>query len=180
MTSFIEELLRESEQKDKLLQIEMNRLRADQILAALTVLEQKADDVNKLADDEIKLIEEYRLAELQKIEKKATWLSWQLEQFIRSTGEKSINLPHGTLKLRLGRDKVEITDLDKFMRVAQTRNLLRPIPESYEPDLQKTLAYVKMHGFLTGVKLIAAQSKFSYKTLKGKSNGEDEAGTEVE
>src|SRR5258705_7313908 len=132
MTSFMDELLAESEVKEKLQTLEMNRLRADQVLAALMILEQKAQDVNTLADDEIKIIEEYRQVELQKIEKKASWLAWNLEQFVRTENKndptcKSVSLPHGILKLRLGREKVQITDLDKFMPVAQKRGLLKQI-----------------------------------------------------
>lgn len=184
--TFIDELLAEAEVREKEQQLEMSRLRADQVLATLVVLEKKAADVNILADEEVKLIEEFRQSELQKIEKKASWLAWQLEGFIRAMNTedpscKSIVLPHGVLKLRLGRDKVEITDMDKFLKVAEKRELLKTIPESLEPDLQKTLAYVKQYGFLTGVTLIPAQTKFSY-TTKGNGNGksETEAGNQTE
>jgi len=185
--TFIEELLAESEVREKERQVEMTKLRADQVLAALSVLEKKAEEVNNLADEEIILIEEFRQTEIEKLEKKASWLSYQLESFIRSLNRedpscKSVTLPHGVLKLRLGRDKVEITDLDKFLKVAEKRDLLKKVPESYEPDLQKTLAYVKTYGFLTGVTLIPAQTKFSY-TTKGNGNGkaeQSEAGTEAE
>src|SRR5260221_662745 len=190
MTSFMEELLIESEAKEKQQKLESNRLRADQVLAALAVLEQKAHDVNTLADDEIKLIEEYRQVELQKIEKKASWLATNLEQFIRAENQndptcKSIALPHGALKLRLGREKVQITDMDKFMPVAQRKGLLKQIPESFEPDLRKILMYAKAAGKIPGVTLIPATTKFSYTTLKGKTNGngqepKSEAGTEAE
>lgn len=185
MISFIDELLLESEQKEKQQLIEMNRLRADQILAALAVLEGQADAINKLADDEVRIIEEYRQVELQKIEKQASWLAWQIEQYIRSTNEKTIVLPHGKLKLRLGRDKVEITDMEKFTKVAAVRGLLRPMPESFEPDIPKILAYLKQNRLLPGVSLIAAQTKFSYTTLKGPTNGtgeadKSEAGAEIE
>src|SRR5258706_4197710 len=180
MVSFMDELLAESEVREKEQLLQMNRLRADQILAALIILEQKADDVNTLADDEIKIIEEYRQVELQKIEKKASWLAWNLEQFIRLANQadptcKSMALPHGSLKLRLGREKVQITDMEKFMPVAQRRGLLKQIPEAYEPDLQKILMYVKAAGNIPGVTLIPATTKFSYTTLKGKINGNGEA-----
>ena len=178
--TFIDELLLEAEIKEKEQLLEMNRIRADQILATLAVLEQKADEVNQLADDEIKIFEEYRLIELQKIEKKASWLEYNLEQYIRSTKEKTINLPHGSLKLHLGRDKVEITDMDKFMKVAPSRDLLRVSPESYDPDLQKVLEYVKLRGIIAGVKFIPATTKFSYKTLKGNGNGKEQSERGVE
>ncbi|MGA2624476.1 MAG: host-nuclease inhibitor Gam family protein [Bacteroidota bacterium] len=185
--SFMDELLAEAEIKEKEDRLEMSRLRADQVLAALAVLEKKAAEVNDLADEEAKLVEEFRESELQKIEKKASWLAWQLEGFIRSMNQqdpscKSIALPHGVLKLRLGRDKIEITNMETFVELAEKRGLLKTIPESFEPDMQKTLAYVKQNGFLAGVTLIPAQSKFSY-TTKGNGNGkaeQSEAGIEVE
>jgi phage host-nuclease inhibitor protein Gam len=172
--TFIDELLQEAEVKEKQQIEEMNKLRADQILSALAVLEQQAEDVNKLADEETSIIEEYRQSELQKIEKKASWLAWQLEQFIKSTNEKTMNLPHGTLKLRLGRDKVEITDIDAFLPFAQKKGLLRPVPESYEPDLSKIHEYIKISKVVpAGVIVIPAQNKFSYTTKKGNNNGKE-------
>ncbi len=169
--TFIEEILAEAEIADAKVRVELSRLRADQTLAALGVLEKQADEVNKLAESEIIIIQEWRQQELQKIEKKAQWLEYQLEQYIRSTDEKTINLPHGSIKLRMGREKVEITDMEKFLRVAPSRGLIRSVPESYEPDMPKVLAYLKTNGFLTGVKLIPGQTKFSYNT-KGNGNGE--------
>ena len=125
--TFIDELLAESEQRE----LQMNKLRADQLLMAIAILEGKMDDVNKLADDEIQIIESYRESELTKLEKKRSWLAWNLEQFIRSTNDKTIKLPHGAIKLRLGRDKVEVTNLDAFMKQAPTLGFLKIVPESY-------------------------------------------------
>ncbi len=185
--TFIDELLAEAEVKDREARLEMTRLKADQILATLSVLEKKAVEVNGLADEEIRLIEEFRKSEMEKLEKKASWLSLQLESFMRQENEqdpscKSIALPHGMLKLRMGREKVEITDMDKFLKVAGKRGLLRTIPESFEPDLPKVLAYVKHNGFLTGVMVIPAQARFSY-TTRGNGNGkaeQSEAGSEAQ
>jgi hypothetical protein len=172
--TFIDELLAESEIREAQERIQMNKLKADQILAALAVLEHSAEDVNKLCDTEISIIEEYRATELQKIEKKASWLAYQLEQFIRSTNEKTINLPHGVIKLRLGRDKIEIVNLDEFIPFAQRKNLLKQVPESFEPDLAKLRVYFQRNKFAPpGVILTPAQNKFSY-TTKGKDNGETE------
>ena len=188
--TFIDELIAESEIRDKAHQLEMTKLRADQVLAALTVLETQADDVGKLCDAEIKIIEEYRAVEHQKLAKKMGWLEWQLEQFMRSTNaqtnEKTLNLAHGSIKLRMGRDKLEITDLEKYRPFAQSKGLLKQIPESYEPDMQKLQAHLKIYRTIPpGVSLIPAQTKFSYKTLRKESNGnrketESEVGAEAE
>ena len=182
--TFIDELLAEAEVKEKEERIQLSRLKADQILATLAVLEQSADNINKLADDEISIIEEYRATELQKIEKKASWLAYQLEQFIRSTDEKTINLPHGSIKLRLGRDKIEIVNMDEFIPFAQRKNLLKQIPESFEPDLAKLREYLLRNKFAPpGVVTTPASTKFSYTTKGEKRDGETEqsqTGTEVE
>ncbi len=173
--SFIEELLAESEAKDKVRLAEMNKIRADHMLLALMVLQNQANDINAFADAEVALVEDYRKTELEKIEKKASWMSYQLEQFIRSTNDKTIRLPHGTIRLRLGRDKVEIVEPEKFLPIAQKKGLLRQVPESFEPDLSKIQAYIKSTGVIPlGVKFTPAQTRFSY-TTKDEENGQEEA-----
>ena len=82
--NFMDELLAEVEEKEEKRKLELDRLRADQLLTAIGTLEQRADEINELADSEIKLVEEYRSVELAKVQKKISWLAWNLEQFIRS------------------------------------------------------------------------------------------------
>jgi len=175
--TFIDDLLAESEQRE----LEMNKLKADQLLMAISVLEGKMEDVNKLADDEIQIIESYRETELAKLEKKSSWLAWNLEQFIRSTKDKTMKLPHGALKLRLGRDKVEVSNLDVFMKQAPKLGFLKVIPESYEPDMQKINEYIKSRGIIPdGVSMTPAKTKFSYTTLKGEAHESSETRTATE
>jgi hypothetical protein len=172
--TFIDELIAESEVRDEKFRIEMNKLRADQCLAAIAILEDKAEDVNALADSEIHLIEEYRQTELAKLNKRISWLEFNLEIYMRSTNEKSLALPHGELKLRLGRPKLEITNLDLFKPVAEKKGLLRSIAE---PDLLKIHAYLKNTNIsLPGLAVTPAQVRFSYKT-KGRKNADREATT---
>jgi hypothetical protein len=57
MTTFMDELLAEVEEKEQKVKIDLDRLKADQLLMAVAKLESQMDDVNKLADDETKLIE---------------------------------------------------------------------------------------------------------------------------
>ncbi len=170
--TFIDELLAETEQRE----LKMNKLRADQLLMVISVLEGKMDDLNKLCDDEVIIIETYRESEIAKLEKRRSWLTWNLEQFIRSTNEKTIKLPHGAIKLRLGRDKVEVVNLDLFMKQAPKLGFLKTVPESYEPDLQKIHNYIKIKNVIPeGVRMTPAQTKFSYTTLKGDTHaGENE------
>jgi hypothetical protein len=177
---WLTELLQEAEQKEKEHIEEMNRLKADQILAALTVLVHQEETVNELVEEELKLIESYRQSELQRIEKKRSWLVFQIEQYARrqlaQDGTKSLRLVHGTIALRKGRDRIEIENRDEFMLVAKRLGLLRNIPEQSEPDLTAILAHIREKGRIPpGVKLIPAVVNFSYSIT---TNGEPTNGTE--
>jgi hypothetical protein len=168
MTSFMDELLAEVEEKEQQRKIELDRLKADQLLMAVAKLDGQIEDVNKLADDEIKLIEEYRRSEVERVEKKRSWLLFNLENFARQTGEKTIRLPHATITLRKGRDKVEIEDMEKFLKIATRYGFLRTTPESKEPDMTALNAYVKRTGDIPlGTKFIPAAVNFSYSLTKG-------------
>jgi hypothetical protein len=176
MTTFMDELLAEVEEKEQQRKLEFDRLKADQALAAVAKLESQMADVNKLCDDEIALIENYRKNELERLEKKRSWILFNLEGFARqqmeATGEKSLRLPHGTLALRKGRDKVEVENFDTFLKVAARYGLLRVSPEKKEPDLTAISAYIKRTGEIPiGTKLIPATVNFSYQlTNQGEQN----------
>ena len=144
--TFIDELLLEAEKADEQRRIEMSKLKADELLMALQVLEGQLEDVNHIANDEIQLIEQYRLTEQERLQKKVRWLSWNLEQFMRSTDMKTLRLPHGELKLRLGRDKVEVLDLQQFINDATNQQFLKVIPESYQPNLTTLHEYIRRPG----------------------------------
>jgi hypothetical protein len=91
-----------------------------------------------------------------------------------------MRLPHGILKLRKGRDKVAVVAMEQFLEKAQTLGFLRTIPESYTPDVQAVLAYIKRTGEVPpGVEFIPAETKFSY-TTNGDSNGERERDEQAE
>ena len=176
MVSFIEELLVEAEQKEKIENIEFNKVQADQALAAVSKIEYAMSEVNKLADEEIKLIEQYRASELARNEKKLSWLVFNLEAFMRrhkdATEEKSLRLPHGTLTLRKGREKVEVENMEEFLKIAPRYNLLRTTPEEHAPDLKAIAAYIAMSSKIPpGVKVTPATINFSYQTTTlGESN----------
>jgi hypothetical protein len=169
---FIEELLRESELADKETKIEMDRLRADQLLAAVSVLEDQMANVNDLVDKEVRLLEEYRSNELSRLDKQRSWLLHNLEAFARSSGEKTMRLPHGTLKMRKGRDKVSVVQMEAFLKVAGKLGLVRSVPEDITPDNQAILNRIKATGDIPpGVEYFPAETRFSY-TIKGDIDGE--------
>jgi len=65
---FIAELLAESDEVDQKQRTEVDRLRADQLLTAIAVLEAQMNDVNELVDKETHLLEEYRSNELARLD----------------------------------------------------------------------------------------------------------------
>jgi hypothetical protein len=172
---FIEELLRESEAADATMRVEMDRLRADQMLSAVSVLEDQMQDANDLVDKELRLLEEYRSLELARLDKKRSWLLFNLEAFARSTGEKTARFPHGTLKLRKGRDRVAVVAIEKFLEVGPKLGLVRTVPETITPDIQAVLQHIKRTGEIPpGVEYIPAETRFSYSVNGGNDESERE------
>jgi hypothetical protein len=176
MTNFMEELLAEVEEKEQLRKLELDSLRADQALMAVAKLESQMAEASKLCDDEIALIENFRKNQIDRLEKKRSWILFNIEGWARqhceATGEKTIRIPHGSLSLRKGRDKIEIQDMDRFLKIAAKYGFLRTTPEKQEPDLQAICAHYKRTGeIVLGTKVIPATTNFSYQlTTNGDSN----------
>ena len=172
---FIEELLQEAEIADQQKRIEVDRLRADQILAAIAVLEDQMANVNDLVNRETRLLEEYRSSELSRLDKKRSWLLFNLEAFARSSGEKTLRLPHGVLKMRKGRERVSVVEMDAFLKVAGKLGLVRSVPESITPDNQAILNRIRATGDIPpGVEYFPAETRFSYTTKGDSTDGERE------
>ncbi len=163
---FVEQILKEAENRREKEQIEVNQVKADQMLAAVGVLEGKMNEVIELVNAEVALLEQYRTNELARLEKKLSWLVFNLDGYMRATGEKTVRLPHGVMKLRKGRDRIVIESMEEFLRHPANHQLLKKIPESFQPDTSAIWEYYKRtHGALpTGCQLIPAESKFSYST----------------
>jgi hypothetical protein len=172
---FIEELLQESEARREQETVEMNKLMADRMLSAVAVLESQMEAVNQLVEKEIQLLEGYRSSELSRLDKKRSWLVFNLDGYMRSTGEKTLRLPHGSLKLRKGRDKVAVVALDEFLKIGPRLKLVRSVPEQVTPDIQAIITHIKTTGEIpAGVQFIPADVRFSYTTNGGKDDSERE------
>ena len=173
---WLQELLDAEEVNEEKQKLEMNKILADRALAAIGVIEGQINEVNDIAEKEITLIQQWNLSELNKLQKKIDWLVWNLSNYMIALGEKTVSLPHGQLKMRMGRDKVEVVDLQKFLPLGQRLGLLRTIAAKVEPDLVAIATHIKLNGNKppTGVMLTLGQPKFSYKTItKGTNDGTD-------
>ena len=175
MPSWLQELVDQTEERDQHNLLEMNKVRADQALAAIAVIEDKIAEIEQIAQQEIDLVTSWKEAETSKLQNKINWLTFNLEKFIRGTGDVTIALAHGTIKIRKSRDKIDIVDLKKFTAIGQRHGLLRHVDASNEPDLNAIRAFIKLNGGKPplGVMLTPGQPTFSYLTTKkGKQDGE--------
>lgn len=179
---WLTEILEMAERQEELNRIEWSKVRADQALAALGVINEKSCEIEEIAQEEINLIQAWKEAELAKLQRKESWLSQQVEMYIRSTGESTINLPHGVIKIRKSRDKVEIVDVQKFLPIAQKLGLVRVIEAKVEPDLNALRAYLKINGNRppSGVIVTPGTPSFSYTTTKKGSIHEQDEQSEAE
>jgi len=142
------------------------------------VLESKIEEVNGIAEHEQKIITEWRQSENGKLERQIAWLARQCEEFIRSSGDKTIQLPHGKLSLRAGKAKVSIVDESAFMQIAEKKGLVRTKPEEKLPDLLKIHEFIRVHGFPpAGVSYTPATVNFSFKTKKEERDAEQSSKT---
>jgi hypothetical protein len=173
---WLQQLIDDTAAADEKRLIEMNKIRADQALAAIAVIEGKIAEIEQISQEEFDLITRWKESETAKLQNKINWLSFNLEKFIRSTGESTITTAHGSIKIRKSRDKIEIVDLKKFAVIGQRHGLLRHIDATDEPDMNAIRAFIKMNGGKPpiGILLTPGQQKFSYSTnTNGEQNGQE-------
>ena len=153
------------------------------MLQSIAVLESKIEEVNDIAEHEQKIIVEWQQSETEKLERQIAWLARSCEEFIRASGDKTIQLPHGRLSLRAGKAKVAIVDEAAFMLIAEKKGLARIKPAEKLPDLLKIHEFIRVNGYPpAGVSYTPATVNFSFKTKRGEDNVEQpsEVGIAVE
>ena len=169
--TFLDELLKEAEEADEKKRIQMSKVRCDQVLQSIAVLESKVEEVNNIAEHEQKIIAEWQQSENGKLERQIAWLARQCEDYIRSSGDKTIQLPHGKLALRAGKAKVSIVDEAAFMRIAEREGLVRTKPAEHLPDMLKIHEFIRVNRFPpAGISYTPAAVNFSFKTKRGEED----------
>ncbi len=171
--SWLTELLESSERQETERRIEMSKIRCDMILQSIAVLESKIEEVNEIAEHEQKIIAEWQSSETDKLGRQISWLARQCEEFIRASGDKTIQLPHGRLSLRAGKAKVSVVDEAAFMQIAEKKDLVRVKPAEKLPDLLKIHEYIRVHKFPpAGISYTPPVVNFSFKTKRGEQDVE--------
>jgi phage host-nuclease inhibitor protein Gam len=140
----------------------------DLIIAEVIRLEAEIAQTFTNAEEEVRIVKEWALKHCSGMQDKINLLKLKLEAYIREEGKKTIDLPHGTLKMRKLPDKVEISDMDKFLESA-TQEVITIVPETVKPDLNKIKAYLKNSGhILPGITVIEGKEEFKL-TINNKS-----------
>jgi len=175
MTTWFSDLMLELEKKEEERRVELSKVECDRILQTIAVLEGRIQEVTEIAQKEHSIIDEWKQSQTEKIEKQVSWLAGQLEKFIRSTSEKSIVLPHGSLHLRLGKPKVSVVDEVAFMPVGERLGLIRIKPSLKEADLNSIHAYIRRVGSVPpGVAYTPPAVHFGFKTKGTNNNGTEQ------
>lgn len=112
----------------------------------LTALSKKADEINSVADEEIRRIEEWRKGELKKIEDDVNWFRFLIEQFAREQRAKDpewkASLPFGKVTFRKPTAKWHWEEESLVAWLDQYRpDLVRVKKEPKKDDVKKVLAY---------------------------------------
>ena len=168
-SNFIDELLREAEEKEQ----KLSREFADLMLIEITQLEKQIQTNFEQAAREREIIKNWALSRNSSLASRIEFLSMKLESFIKETGEKTINLPNGILKNHKKPDRIEVDDLELFLKNARPE-WLTVIPEQVKPNLVAIKNHIKTRPVPKGVKVIEGEVEFSYK-LNGVEDGKEEA-----
>jgi hypothetical protein len=169
---FIEELLQESEKQDDARRLEMNRVSADQILAAVSVIDREMEEVSTTCRKEIELIKGWEVREMDRLDRKRAWLLMNLEMYLKDSGLRSLRCPHGEARFRKLRDRIQVTSLEEFLVQGMKLGLVRS-KEAHSPDLQAILEWTRRTGeILPGTKYLQGGDKFYYSTNGKEGNDE--------
>jgi hypothetical protein len=173
MENFLDEILKEAEEKEQKLSMEF----ADLTLIEISNLEKQIQSNFEQAAREREIIKNWSLKINSKLVSRIEFLSKKLEAFIKETGEKTISLPNGILKNHKKPDRIEVVDLELFLKNARPE-WLTVIPEQVKPNLVSIKNHIRTRPIPKGVKVIEGEVEFSYK-LNGVEDGKEEAGAGI-
>ena len=166
--NFIDDLIKEAEEKEE----QQTEAYFDLLLLEIKRLNSEIENTFTEADKETAMIKNWALVKNSKLQSRIDWLAVKLEAFIRERKEKTIELANGVLKMHKKPDKVEITDMELFLKHARSE-LLTVVPEQLKPDLNKIKSWIKGHTLPKGVTVTKGKEEFSYK-LNGQLNNLEE------
>ena len=147
--NFLDELLQEAELKEE----EQTEAYFDLFLLQIKQLTKQIEYNFSQAEKECSMINNFVLHKNTQLQEKIKLLELKLEAFIKERNEKTISLPNGTLKMHKKPDKVEIENLDLFLKKAKPE-MLTVVPESYKPNINNIKNHIKTKPVPPGIKII--------------------------
>ena len=173
--NFIDEMLNEIEAKEE----EQTEASFDLMLLAIKKYQSEIEQNFQEAEKECTMIRNFVLSKNSQIQERIKWLERKLEAYIRERGDKTISLCNGTLKVHKKPDRVEVEDLELFLKNARPE-WLTVIPEQLKPNLLAIKNHIKTRPTPKGVKVIEGEIEFSYKLNNEEENArEEETGTGI-
>jgi len=176
--SFIDEILAEAELREE----QTTDAYYDLLLMQISKLTDEIEKNFATSDEEKRIIDDWAIRKNSSLQSKIEFAERKLEAFIVERGDKTIELANGILKYHKKPAKVEIADIDLFLKNAKPE--LLNFTETVKPDLNKIRAYIKSHQPPPGVNVIQGKEEFSYKiNRKDKENvrnNEEETGDATE
>jgi hypothetical protein len=175
--TFLDELLEEAESKEAY----QTEAYYDLVLLQIKNLQEQIANNFREAEKEVQHIQNFVLHRNMILDERCKMLERKLELFIKERRVKTIELPNGTLKMHKKPDKVELEDVELFLKHARPE-VLTIIPEQVKPDLSKLKAFIKTRPIPAGVKVIEGKEEFSYKlrNMEVENGGQEEAGSETQ
>ena len=177
--SFIDQIVKEAEEKEQKLNCEM----ADLMLLEIRNIQEEIQSTFEQAERERTIIKNWAITKNSKLASRIEWLEKRLEAFLKEEKVKTLELAFGTIRFRKQPDKIEIIDDEVFLNNA-TSSVLTIVPETAKADLNKIKAFIKRSGRVPkGCELIPGEIKFSYSINNHKEeikNGTKETGIETE
>jgi len=170
--NFLDELLQEVEQKE----FERDEAYFDLLLLQIKQINNQISYNFSQAEKKCSMINNFVLQKNAQLQEKVRWLELKLEGFIRERGVKSIPLTNGTLKMHKKPDRVEVEDIELFLKNAR-KELVTVIPEQVKPNLAAVKNFIKTRLTPPGIKVIEGQVEFSYSLNKEEENAREETET---
>ena len=170
--NFIDEMLLEIEAKEE----QQTEASYDLMLLAIKKYQSEIGQNFQEAEKECTMIRNFVISKNSQIQERIKWLERKLEAYIREQEEKTITLPNGTLKMHKKPDRIEVEDLELFLKNAR-KEFLTLIPEQVKPNLLAIKNHIKTRPTPPGVKVLEGQVEFSYLLNKEEENAREKTET---
>lgn len=135
----------------------------DKRLRALRYWNQQLFYVDDLVEQEMHRIGIWQQRQTERIRKRMRWNEEALRLYMEAQGLKTLDLPSGTLRMRAGRDRVDVVLPETFIDWAEKSGHEDLVRVKKDVDKTATMAYVKKTGEEPpGIEVKRGDDSFTY------------------